>query len=102
LDAVDGVPFQLRLEGMPPAAERRSVQALVRFLVEIPTPPRVRVTFRGSSALSESHHHRTRSAVRASFLPERFQVLRQADDVDVVFFDADACWARRGRLFIDG
>lgn len=102
LDAAEGVPFLLRLSGLPPAAEGRSLQALARFLSTIPTPPRVRVSFSGSSALSESHHHRVRNAMRAVTSPDRFQVLRQGDDVDVLFFHASPCWEKRGRLFIDG
>jgi len=101
LDAADGVPFELRLEGMPPAAEARSMTALVRFLASIPLPPRVRVSFHSSQGRVDSLHHKVRAAFRDRFPAESVQVLSQGEAVDVLFFAADPCWAARGRLFID-
>lgn len=101
LDAAAGVPFELRLMGMPQAAEHRSLQQLARFLAEIPTPPRARVTFSGSTAPADSRHHRVRAALRSAGAPEVRQVLRQGDSVDVTFASSGPCWVRRGRLFID-
>ncbi|MFT4979445.1 MAG: hypothetical protein ACI8S6_005356 [Myxococcota bacterium] len=101
LDAAEGVPLALRLEGMPPAAEKRSLIALARFLAAIPTPPRARVIFVGSTALAASHHHRVRGALRQELGGEDLQVLRQGDEIDIVFFSADPRWAARGRLFLD-
>jgi hypothetical protein len=94
LDRMPGTPFELKLSQMPPASEQRSLEQLARFIASIPTPHRVSVRFMGSQATNNAHH-RVRAAVRQVFSPSDFQVLRQDQEVLIVFHTPDPRWDSR-------
>jgi hypothetical protein len=94
LERMPGTPFELKLSQMPPASEQRSLEQLARFIASIPTPHRVSVRFLGSQA-SNNVHHRVRAAMRQVFSPSDFQVLRQDQEVLIVFHSPDPRWDSR-------
>lgn len=101
LDKGSEIPFTLLLNRVTPEVERRSLDAFSSFLSSIPTPKRAKVVYVGANATGVPRQHVVRGTLRRVFHAAAFQVVAQEDEVDVLFFTPDPCWASRPFLFLD-
>ena len=101
LDRGSEIPFTLLLDRVTPEVARRSLDAFSSFLSSVPTPKRAKVVYIGANATGVPRQHSVRGALRRVFHAAAFQVVAQEDEVDVLFFTPDPCWANRPFLFLD-
>lgn len=85
-------PIHLHLEHAPPERCKRAISMLGQWIAEVPTPPRVRISFDGCPDGGSPRHHQVSGAL-AQHLPRAdFKSVSALDAVDVIFVRHDPRW----------